>query len=360
MENDDEQDKSEEATPFKLHRARRRGVVARGMDLPFMAVLGAALGLAWLGGEFMAARMAALSEAALIVGPQTPGDKASVLTFTGRLLSGLARPVAFGALTVFAAVLLIEIVQVGPVFSAAPFKPDFSRMNPAKNLKRIFSRRMLSDTAKNTLKLALYGLIAFGVLRFAQVTVSASIADARGLAEGMREAGLRLLFFFVLAAAIFAILDQLIVRRDFARRMRMSRRELKREMKDREGDPRMKQRRKSLHAEFVKMSQSLRNIRGSDLLITNPTHFAVALRYDPKTMSAPRVVARGAHQFAQRLKRLAFLYGVVIVENPPLARALYQSARLDRDIPDAFFQPVADLYIALRRRRRLSGATPGV
>jgi flagellar biosynthetic protein FlhB len=135
--------------------------------------------------------------------------------------------------------------------------------------------------------------------------------------------------------------------------MRMSRRDVRREARDREGDPRLKQRRKQLHREFAKSSESLRNLRGADVLITNPTHFAVALRYDPKTMLAPVVVSRGAHAFALRLRRTAFLYGVVIVREPALARALFR-CDLNQPVPEALFSPVAAIYRGLRGRAAAS------
>ena len=171
----------------------------------------------------------------------------------------------------------------------------------------------------------------------------------------MARTGMRLLIFCLLAGVVFAAIDQFLVRRDFTRKMRMSRRELRRESRDREGEPRMKQRRKQLHAEFVKLSQSMRNVRGADVLITNPTHYAVALRYDGRSMYAPTIVSQGANQFAQRLKQLAFVYGVVIVPAPELARALYR-CELNREIPETHYRRVADIYLRMRRDREQRSA----
>ena len=115
------------------------------------------------------------------------------------------------------------------------------------------------------------------------------------------------------------------------------------------GQSRQLLRRQKLHREFVSASQSLRNVRGADLLITNPTHFAVALRYDPKVADAPIIVAQGANGLAFRLKRLAFVYGLVVIENKPLAQGLFRLGELNRPVPSAFFRPVADIYLAIRR-----------
>src|SRR5690606_36984752 len=120
-----------------------------------------------------------------------------------------------------------------------------------------------------------------------------ALSDGSRLPEILSAAALRLLMYFALAARVFAVADQPYVRRDFARRMRMSRRELKREHRDREGEPRQKQKRKQLHGELSQAARALRDVRGSDIIITNPVHYAVALKYDPSSMQAPRVTALG-------------------------------------------------------------------
>lgn len=345
---DTEQNKSEQATPFKLNRARQRGAVARGMDLGFLAALSGFIAWSLIVGANFQEQATLASRQALVAAPTVLPSANELLAVIGAVFSAVLRPLVILLATVFGAVLLMEMIQTGVVFSTQPLKPDFNRLNPAQNLKRLFSIRLLIETGKNVLKLAVYCGLGYFAIRDAQSSF-ATITDARSLAFALGDAGVRLLMYFAGAAALIALIDQLIVRRDFAKKMRMSRRELRRENRDREGEPRMKQRRKQLHGEFVKLSQSLRNIRGADVLVTNPTHYAVALRYDGRTMAAPRVVGQGVNQFAVRLRRLAFLYGVTIVENPPLARALH-ACPLNGEIPEALYQPVADIYTALRRQ----------
>jgi len=156
----------------------------------------------------------------------------------------------------------------------------------------------------------------------------------------------------VLGAVLFAAIDQIIARWQFIKKMRMDRRELRQEAKEREGEPRMKQKRKQLHREFAKASHSMRGLKGADVLITNPQHIALALSYQPGVAQAPKVVSMGLNQVAQRLKRLAFLYGIPIVENRTLARELYRKSVLGGPIPEHCYKPVADIYNALRRRAR--------
>ena len=346
-QDDSETDKSEQATPFKLSRARQKGSVARGMDLGFLTGLGAFGAYFWMLGSTFSSQIAQASRQALVTAPSVVSSPNEILAVTGAMLSSAAKPLAFMSGAIFLAVLVFEIAQTGPVFSTETLKLDFNRLNPATGLKRIFSARMLIETGKNMLKMVVYGALAWMAIKGALSKTTPVITDAASLMEALKSVSLRLISYFLGAALVFAAIDQLIVRRDFGKKMRMSRREVRRESRDREGDPRMKQRRKQLHREFVKLSESLRNIKGADVLITNPVHFAVALRYDPSTMEAPVVVSRGAHNFALRLRRLAFLYGVVIVQKPLLARALYR-CELNSPVPEALYKPVAEIYRAFR------------
>lgn len=350
-----EQSKSEEATPHKLKKAREQGQVSRGLDLGFLTSLAAFCAFAWFAGASTRGRIAEASRDLLIAAPGVLASPSALLEVAGLALSAVARPLIWMGAVIFLAVLVLELIQTGVVFTTAPLRFDFNRLNPAEGIKRVFTVRLLLETLKGVLKLAAYGGVTALVIAGARRLGPAVIHDGRSLAEAMTHTGLKLLACFVGVAVVFALLDQLISRRAFAKRMRMSRRDVRREHRDREGDPRLKQRRRQLHREFVQLSESLRNVRGADLLITNPTHFAVALRYDPRTMVAPRVVSLGVNQSALRLRRLAFVYGVVIVENPPLARALFR-CRLNQEIPEAYFRAVAGIYTEIRDRRQLSKA----
>lgn len=320
------------------------------MDLGFLGVLIAFIAYGWIGGPGAEGSITKAVHDVLTAGPRLAEGNAALLELVSLLFWVAVTPILFLAGIVFAIVLLLEILQTGFVFSAHPLKPDFGRLNPAKGLKRLFSVRLLIETLKNILKLTIYAIIGWLVIHAAISVDGGSISDAGRLASVMSRMSFRLLGAFLLAAIAIAILDQLIARRDFLKRMRMSRREVRREHREREGDPRFKQKRKQLHAEFVKVSKSLKGLRGSDVLITNPQHIAVALRYDPKTMHAPRVVSMGTSHLAQRLKRLAFIYSIPVVEDRPLARALHRSCVMDAPIPEHCFKSVADIYNKLRRQ----------
>jgi flagellar biosynthesis protein FlhB len=345
-----EQNKSEEPTPFKLKRAREKGNVARGADIGFFAALsGFTLFLLIAGADTMQ-KMVETMRRVFLASIGAASDPQQAPALIGVIYKPVLDTILLLGGTIVLVVGLFEIIQVrGIVFSAHPLKPDFSRLNPAKGLKRLFSIRMLKETAKSIVKMVVYIAAAYFVARHAFDTYAPSLIDASRLSEAMRAGGMNLLYAFVFLAMIFAAIDQVIVRREFLKQMRMSRSELTREVKDREGEPRIKRKRKELHAEFTKQTKALSGLGGSDMLIVNPQHFAVGLIYDPKTMSAPRVTVKGRNQFALMLKSQAAQFSITIFEAPPLARALYRTCEKGQEIQAGEYREVVDLYLKLAR-----------
>ena len=242
-------------------------------------------------------------------------------------------------------VLLVEIVQLrGLVFSATPLKPDFTRLNPAKGLKRLLSVRMLKEAAKSIFKMTIYALIAWLAVRAALAGAASRVTDAAKLAEALDHGAMRLLLLFILAAAGFAVIDQLLARGEFAKQMKMSRREVTREHKEREGDPRLKAKRKQLHAAYARQAKGLGNLPGSDMLIVNPRHIAVALAYRAREHVAPVVTAIGADRHALQLKAAAARLGIPIFEQKQLARALFKDSEMGREIASHHYHAVAEFY----------------
>lgn len=345
--------KSEPPTPFKLSKAREKGSVARGLDLGFATSLVAFAGYLWIFGPGLAGSVSLAAKRTLVTAPTLASGPNESLQLIGTVLATIAQPMLFLMGTVFVTVLTFEIVQTGFVFSFTPLSPQFNRLSPANGFKRVFSLRQFVETGKNVFKLVVYSALAVMVVLDARKMTVPAISDAHGLIDALARASFRLLILFAGAAAVVAALDQMLARRDFFKRMRMTRQETRRESRDREGDPRFKQRRRQVHREYAKLSKSLRNVRDADVLITNPTHYAVALRYDTGTMGAPKVVAQGADRMALRLKRVAFLHGVVTIENRELARNLYHRCEIDREIPEVYFRAVATIYRRLRRQSSL-------
>lgn len=355
-----EQNRSEEATPFKLRRAREKGQVARGMDLGFVGSLVALAAVAMFAGPGFVARLKELVSLSIVSGIARSGEPNSVLATVGGVYRLAFEPLLLLGLVLIALLILLELLQLrGFLFTAAPLKPDFSRLNPAKGLKRIFSMRMLKETLKNIIKLVVYAGIAWLMISGSVRIYANTITDADAVGQAMAGGAQRLLFAFIAAAMAFMVIDQIIVRGEFRKQMRMSRREVTREAKEREGEPRFKQKRRSLHEEMRKQSEGLGKLDGSDFLVTNPEHFAVALVYHPAKMAAPVVRARGRNHFAQLLKRKARLLGLPVIADPALARALYHDCREDSAIGPQHFHGVARHYARLREAGTLPRRSAG-
>jgi flagellar biosynthetic protein FlhB len=345
-----EQNRSEDATPFKLQRAREKGMVARSAELGFLGGLVALAIFMVIAGPALLQKLTQVMRTSLAAGVERAGEPEQAQAMIGQVYWAAVEPLMLLGGTVVAIVLFLEILQLrGLIFSAHPLKPDFSRLNPAKGLKRLFSPRLLKETLKTLLKAAFYGAAGWWVIGGAINRYGAIAGDGERLAEAMGAAGLRLVVVFAGIAVFFVLIDQVLVRREFNKQMRMSRREVTREAKDREGDPRIKAKRKQLHAEYAKQSRGMGELPGSDLLVVNPEHFAVALRYDPETMLAPSVSAKGRNRFALALREEAARLGIPVLVRPPLARALHRASTQGREIPPAHYEAVAALYIELRR-----------
>ncbi|RHW18947.1 EscU/YscU/HrcU family type III secretion system export apparatus switch protein [Sphingomonas gilva] len=346
-----EQDRSEEATPFKLQRAREKGQVARSIELGVFGALVSLIVFILIAGEGFAGKMAQLMRVSLSAGIDQANDPERAAGMLGALYWSALQPVILLGVTIMLVVLLLEIVQLrGFLFSTHPLKPDFTRLNPAQGLKRLFSARMFKETLKNLLKAAIYGTATYLTIRHAVASQALIASDGERLAEIFRATGLRLLFVFAGIAFGFVLLDQIMVRREFGKQMRMSRREVTREAKEREGEPRIKRKRKQLHAEFSKQGSG--ELRGADMLVVNPDHYAVALRYDNQRMTAPTVAIKGRNARALALKDQAFRLAIPIMQSPALARALYRQCDVGAEIGGTHYEKVADLYLQLHRARQ--------
>ena len=345
-----EQDKSESASPFKLDRARRRGMLARGTDLGFLSALFATAIIAQVAGNRLVAALTQDMRGSFIAMIARSRDPRWVTHAAGEEIHAVAVALVLPAFLLLAICVAVDIVQNrGLLFSAEPLKPDFMRINPATGLKRLFSLRMLKELAKNLVKFGLYGAASYLFITNVARTAMLEARDGRHLATLIVTSAGQLLTLFIVLAAGVALLDQILARGEFAKQMRMSRREVTREHREREGEPRQKRKRKQLFAEIVKQAAAAANVKGADVLIVNPTHVAVALRYRADEGDAPVVQALGQNLWAHRMRRIAEREGVTIVHSPALARALYREGRVGRAIGSSHFVAVADIYIMLRR-----------
>lgn len=358
-----EQNRTEEATQFKLKKAREKGQVARGMDLGFVGSLLAFTAFVLIVGQSFIAELAELMRIALTTGIARAADSGDVFGIIRSEYVIAFRPILTLGGIIVVVLVCLELIQLrGLIFTTEPLKPDFKRLNPVQGLKRLFSLKMLKETIKNLFKMTVYILLAWLMITSAIEVFAASIVDARALAQAMESGTGRLLFAFLAAALLFMILDQIIVRGEFRKQMRMSRREVTKEAKEREGEPRFKQKRKEIHAEMQRQSKGLENVGDADFLVTNPQHYAVALQYIPGEMKAPVIRASGRNHFAQLLKRKARLLAIPVIADPQLARALFKSGKQGQMIDSEHFQAVAAHYTRLSQTSRYAarrGASAG-
>lgn len=340
---DTELDRNEAATPHRLDEARRKGQVAKSTDVVSAVVFAAAVVWVSMAGWATLSRHVAFDRTLIAAVAQAAGPIDLWPLIAGAVGHALALLAPLLGVVVLAAIVA-NLVQTGPVLAFEPIKPDWSRVSPATGWKRVMSPRTLVDTVRAVLKLALlvavvWGAVAALVPQFFRVALLGPSAQARLLVDDVASLGFRL----ALALAFVAALDAVWTRREHARRLRMSRREVKEEWKSREGDPRIRNRLRELRREMLKRTRSLRRTKDADLVVVNPTHLAVALSYRHGEMAAPVLLAKGAGGMAVAIRAVAARHRIPVVRHVSLARALYGGTGLEQPIPPEAYAPVARL-----------------
>lgn len=353
-----DQDRTEPATPYKREEARRRGQVAKSLDVNSFIILAAALGSAVIwgpsfirSGARLFARLLSAAQRPVLTPITLEHDLAGILGEALGSLAPLLVAVLLGG-------LLANLLQTGPVFSFHPIKPDPQRLNPAQGFKRIYSVRALFEATKSLIKLGLFTAVAYvAISRLLPALIALPTLDPKAYPREVLQYTEVVAFKLLLALLVVALLDLAYARWDYNRRMRMSRREQKEEVKRREGDPHLRSRRRELQREALKRSSSLRRVPEADVLITNPTHLAIALKYERGRLPAPRCVAKGAGDTAQHMRRIALRSGVRIYEQRLLARTLFDSVGIDALIPESLYEPVARVYAEIATQRATKNPT---
>jgi len=336
-------DRTEAATPRKRAEVRRRGQVAKSQDLSSIVVfLGVVVCLHAFGGhslhilqEFMQRSLGGLHVGS--VGLQPLFQKGAEI---GWMLVEALGPILLAA---FVLGIVVSVLQTGFVVSTQALVPDFNRLNPLSGLQRFLSAHGMVETLKSLGKLAIIAYIAYSTI-FASYpallqTIRKDIPSILAFAGDMLyRLALRIgMFLLVLAAADYAY-----QRWSFERSIRMTKSEVKQEHQQHEGNPHMKARIRARQRQLARR-RMMEEVPKADVVITNPTRYAVALRYDATTMSAPQVVAKGVDWMAQKIRKIAEEHQVPIVQNAPLARALYWRVEVGREVPSDFYAAVAEI-----------------
>ncbi len=360
-ENDEDrnpEDLSEDASPYRLEDFRRKGQVSQSKELValFVAVASGMVlfSFAPMLAETLSKFMHETLELDLVVKPG-----ANMQEVAGNKLIQMLKVMGAVGLPICLAGFFIGIAghlsQIGFLFSSEPLTPDLEKINPIAGLKRLISVRNLVETSRVVLKGVILCFVAYSMVK-AEIYKSPVLIFKHPIAifEVLGDAGKRIFLSLCGVLAIFAFIDFFLQRREFGKQVRVTRQEAKQEAKEQEGDPMIKARIRSLQREAAR-KRMMAAVKKADVIITNPTHIAIALMYEKDKMVAPRVVAKGADFIAERIKKIAAENGIPTVENVPLARALFKSVKLGQIIPKNLFQAVAEVlaYVYKLKNKKL-------
>ncbi len=338
----DDQEKTEEPTSKKIEDARKEGNVPKSQDTSSFITLVVAIFTFLSLFPFMQRHLVGLYHyyQSFIGVDFTKNMVLEISVITFREIIFVVMPLA---IAVAISGLLAGFLQFGFLFSSKPLVPDLKKIDPIKGLKNLFSIKKLIETVKVVLKVTLVLLLAYyfltGFTKELPGVVYLPIFDQLSWLKGkamILGSAMLVLFFFL------ALFDLFFVRYNYFKDLRMSKQEIKDEYKQMEGDPQIKARIRKIQMEMSK-KRMMQEIPNADVIITNPTHFAVALRYDKEKDNAPIVLAKGMDHLALKIKEIARKSGVQIVENPPLARELYKKCELNDRIPETLYKAVAEV-----------------
>lgn len=340
-----EQDKTEEPTPFRLEDARKKGEVAKSPDVAGVLVMAAfAVSVAVMAGSIGVAVMDAVGRTLLLAGAGPVID-----TGLWHWVLKVYTPVGQALLPALMAMVIAGVVgtllQTGFVFSTEPLKPKFERMNPSNAFERLFSLRTLWDFGKLTLKMLGLGILLWSFMLYAdQWSEGVARANPKDVPSLLATAFMWASVATLALLALLALMDYFFANAEYIRKLRMSRRELKDENKQREGDPEVRAKQKRNMRELIKKLAAVGQVKDADIVLTNPTHVAVALRYRPKTMRAPEVIAKGQGFLSARIRKTAARHGVRVERHPALARALYAEVDIGAGVPELLYAQLAPIY----------------
>jgi len=353
-------DKSQDATPHKLREAQKRGEVAKSTEANFAAIMAALVAICFAVGPGIAKRELGVAQNVMKDAARSDWSSSGTLHWMLQAVFDSIEALAPLLAAIVCVAVLANVFQVGGVFSFDPVTPDFKRINPATGLQRLFSKRVLYDALRSLIKLSLLAWVAWSALMHALPDMlKLNYIDARGHAAVALGAVGPLLFKLLLALVLIALVDLLYTRWDYSKKMRMSHRDIQDEHKQREGDPRIRQRIRQLRNELLKQSQAVGKLPEADVLITNPTHIAIALSYKHGEMPAPKLLAKGKGQLAAKMRSAARQHNIPVVENPPLARELYKRTQSDQFVPEDLYPKVARILIwVYAMRKTASRKTP--
>ncbi len=353
-EEGDDDDKTEEPSQKRLDEALQRGDVVKSIEVSTLFGLGAITAMvAWMStgmSSGLVAPLSAILDHAADVSMDQAGLTAVYLQLARTLATVLILPLA----VFMVAGVVGNMIQHRIVWSLDPLIPKFSKVSPMEGFKRLFSMDSLVNLGKGLVKIIIVGGAMWIAISPELKKLTGIVAsEPIGVLAITQRLAVKLMMAVMMVMAVVAAADYLYQRQRWLGRLRMSRHDIKEEFKQQEGNPEIKQKLRQLR-QARSRKRMMSAVPSATVVVTNPTHFAVALRYEPG-MRAPKCVAKGADVIALKIREVATLATVPVVENPPLARALYASVDIDQDIPEEHYKAVAEVvsYVMKLKRRRL-------
>lgn len=336
---DDFQEKTEQATGRKRQKEREQGHIPQSKDLVGIMPLWVVFLYLSFGG-FMFTMLVAYLRSALKRGFEVSLTDTSFVQIIRADSFKTLMMMAPLLLSVIIAVMAMHFLQSGFLISTKSLSLDLKKINPLEGIKKFFTIRILVEGAKGTLKMTVLGIILYMLIKKQLLTIPLlPDMDVSDIALFTLVQVKKLVLTAVVVLSVFALADFAYQRWQYSKDLRMTKQEVREEHKEMEGDPRVKARIRRLQREMAR-KRMMQEVPKADVVITNPTHFAVALKYDPATMGAPAVVAKGTNLIAEKIKEIAKANGVPVFEDQPLARSLFK-LELDQQIPEAFYKAIA-------------------
>ncbi len=348
------QEKTEPATPKRREELRKQGRVAKSVEITSAAaLLGGTLIIYMLGGQFVN-QMSALLKEFLSLSTGTELNQDNIVALAGGLTYRFLVILAPYLLIIMLVGILSNVAQFGFLFTLKPLTQNVSALNPLKGMKKLgFSQQAMIELLKSVLKVSMVGLIGYlAVSDLVERSVQLIDSSPREIFSFMGAGAFGVSMKIASAFLVLAAVDLYVQRKKFQHETMMSKQEIKEEQKQDEGNPATKNR---IRREMIKRHKMrmMQNVPKADVVVTNPTHYAIAIKYDQAVMSAPKVVAKGRDLIAQKIKEIAAEHNIPIVEDKPLAQLLYKTVEIDEQIPSDLFKAVAQILAYIYQMKKM-------
>lgn len=343
------EEKTEQPTPRKRQELKEKGEVAKSKELPSVAVLLAALISLSLFGSYMYNHIQIIMKGAFSLPSIHNFNIPEFLKFAQNIIGRLIILLSPLFAAIFITAILSNIMQVGFILSGESIIPKLSKIDPIKGFGRLFSKQAFMEFIKSLLKLSIVGGIAFLTVKGEMNNfVLLGDMELNSIFVYILKIFFKIFIRCSLAMIILVVIDYAFQRWEFEKRIRMTKQEVKDDFKKSEGDPLIKSRIKSIQMEMAR-KRMMQAVPEADVVITNPTHLAVALKYDSSTMNAPKLIAKGSRKIAEKIKDVASKHRIPILENKELARNIYSLVEVGQEIPPELYQTVAELLAYIYR-----------